>query len=53
VLSDSREGRRKKEPESPDPKAFERFEALAKKVLSPSTRRRPKGNAKKRTRRGS
>jgi hypothetical protein len=36
VLSDSREGRRKKQPEQPDPKAFERFEALARKILPPS-----------------
>jgi hypothetical protein len=34
VLNDSREGRRKKESEKPDPKAFERFETLAKELLS-------------------
>jgi len=45
VLSDSREGRRKKEPEEPDPKAFERFETLAKKVLPPTRKQKRKRKA--------
>jgi hypothetical protein len=49
VLSDSREGRRKKEPEKPDPRAFERFETLARKIVPPAKPlRKPKPTPKKR-----
>lgn len=41
--------RRKKEPETPDPRAFERFEKLARQVVRPAKARPRKrgGDAKK------